>query len=96
MEIKGKVVFVPKWVLPFGAGLPLWKLIIVSKDADDIPYVVLHESKHVEQWTRIGFFKFPYLYIKECIAKGYYNNKYEVEARYYGRMNRDKYIEYMI
>jgi len=78
-----------------GYGLTLYKLVLVRKDSQDFPYVIAHESKHVEQWTRIGFFKFPYLYIKECIAKGYWENKYEIEARYYGRMNRDKYMEYM-
>ena len=90
-----KAIKVPKWVLPFGYGLTLYKLILVRKDGD-IPYLVAHESKHVEQWTRIGFFKFPYLYIKEYIAKGYWENKYEVEARYYGRMNRDKYKDYVL
>ena len=91
-----KILMVPNFLLPFGYGLTLYKLVIINKTAEDIPYVIAHESKHVEQWTRIGLFKFPYLYIKECIAKGYYNNKYEIEARYYGRMNRDKYTEYMI
>ena len=90
-----KILIVPKYILPMGYGLTLWKLVLVRKDSQDLPYVIAHESKHVEQWTRIGFFKFPYLYIKECITKGYFESKYEVEARYYGRMNRDKYMEYM-
>ena len=90
-----KILIVPNYVLPFGYGLTLYKLVIINKTAEDIPYVIAHEKCHVEQWTMIGFFKFPYLYIKECIVKGYWENKYEMQARYYGRMNRDKYMEYM-
>ena len=89
-----KILIVPKWVLFFGYGLTLYKLILVRKDGD-IPYLVMHETKHSLDWQEIGFFKFPYLYIKECITKGYFHNKYERSARHYGRMNRDKYMEYM-
>ena len=91
-----KILIVPNYILPFGKGLTLYKLVFISKTAEDIPYVIAHESKHVEQWTRIGFFKFPYLYIKQLFKNGYHSNAYEIEARYYGRMNRDKYMEYMI
>ena len=54
-----KILMVPNFLLPFGYGLTLYKLVIINKTAEDIPYVIAHESKHVEQWTRIGFFKFP-------------------------------------
>jgi len=88
-------IIVPKYILPFGYGLTLWKLVLVRKDSQDLPYVIAHEAQHVKQWVENGFFKFPYLYIKELLKNGYQNNIYEVEARYYGRLDRDKYMEYM-
>jgi hypothetical protein len=42
---------------------------------------VLHELKHVEQFRRYGFWLFLMLYTAECVRKGYYNNRFEVEAR---------------
>lgn len=42
---------------------------------------VKHELKHVEQFSRYGFFGFIFKYSIETIRKGYRNNKYEVEAR---------------
>ncbi len=40
-----------------------------------------HEVAHVYQYRRLGFFPFLASYLAECIRKGYYNNKFEVEAR---------------
>ncbi|RQO32376.1 DUF4157 domain-containing protein [Taibaiella sp. KBW10] len=40
-----------------------------------------HELKHVEQFLRYGFFWFLLLYTIESIRKGYYHNKFELEAR---------------
>jgi hypothetical protein len=42
---------------------------------------VKHELKHVEQYERYGTFNFLCRYLWESISKGYYNNRYEVEAR---------------
>ena len=42
---------------------------------------VRHELKHVEQYSRFGFMGFIVRYIIESIQNGYYNNKYEREAR---------------
>ncbi len=42
---------------------------------------VCHELKHVEQYRNNGIILFLLRYITESIKKGYYNNKYEVEAR---------------
>ena len=79
-----KIVIVPKWVMPFGYGLTLWKLCLVREDSADTDYVTFHELQHVQQWTSIGLFKFPYQYIKELIKNGYLENKFEVEARQVG------------
>lgn len=42
---------------------------------------VCHELKHVEQYQRHGTTLFLALYLLEWIGKGYYNNRFEVEAR---------------
>lgn len=42
---------------------------------------VKHELCHVKQFQQNGFVPFIIKYVWESIKKGYYNNKYEVEAR---------------
>lgn len=42
---------------------------------------VRHELKHVEQFLKHGYFRFILLYLVESLRNGYYNNKYEIEAR---------------
>ena len=79
-------------MLPFGYGLTLYKLALVDKNSEDLAYVIAHEACHVNQWTDIGFFKFPYLYIKELLKVGYTDNRYEVQARLLGQLTRNKYL----
>lgn len=40
-----------------------------------------HELKHVQQFRQYGYFKFMLKYLLESLKKGYYNNKWELEAR---------------
>jgi hypothetical protein len=40
-----------------------------------------HELVHLRQFKQHGVLKFLIMYTWESIRKGYYNNKYEVEAR---------------
>jgi Domain of unknown function (DUF4157) len=40
-----------------------------------------HELCHVQQFKQHGYFMFVIKYLYESIKVGYYNNKYEVEAR---------------
>lgn len=40
-----------------------------------------HELTHVKQFQKYGKLKFIFLYLIETIKKGYYNNKFEIEAR---------------
>lgn len=40
-----------------------------------------HELVHLKQFARYGLLRFLAMYTWESIKKGYYNNKYEVEAR---------------
>lgn len=45
------------------------------------PKWVKHELCHIQQFKDYGYFSFMVKYIWESIRHGYYNNKYEVEAR---------------
>ncbi len=40
-----------------------------------------HEICHINQFKKHGYFIFILKYLMESIKHGYYNNKYEVEAR---------------
>jgi hypothetical protein len=42
---------------------------------------VRHEMCHIRQFRQHGFFRFLWLYTVESFRKGYYLNKFEVEAR---------------
>jgi hypothetical protein len=40
-----------------------------------------HELKHIQQFHEYGFFPFIFKYLLETIRNGYYNNRFEKEAR---------------
>ncbi|HWZ21654.1 MAG TPA: hypothetical protein VNW06_03315 [Cytophagaceae bacterium] len=42
---------------------------------------LIHELVHIEQYRKNGFVKFLVLYIIESIKHGYYQNRFEIEAR---------------
>ncbi|HSZ26489.1 MAG TPA: hypothetical protein VK766_12245 [Cytophagaceae bacterium] len=42
---------------------------------------LIHELVHIEQYRKNGFLKFLLLYAIESIRHGYYNNRFEIEAR---------------
>lgn len=42
---------------------------------------VKHEVCHINQFKKYGFFNFIFKYLMESVRNGYYNNKYEIEAR---------------
>ena len=46
-----------------------------------------HELVHVKQFLRYGFFPFIFMYLWESIKRGYYHNKFEVEARNFEKLN---------
>ena len=45
------------------------------------PRWVRHELEHVRQFRKYGFLRFLFLYMIESARKGYYHNRFEVEAR---------------
>jgi hypothetical protein len=42
---------------------------------------LIHELVHIEQYRKNGFLKFLLLYSLESIRHGYYENRFEIEAR---------------
>lgn len=42
---------------------------------------VRHEVAHVRQYKTLGIFYFIATYIKESCVNGYFNNRFEIEAR---------------
>ena len=86
-----KLYLVPDWVLPFGKGLTLYKLILVRKSSKRRSYLIAHEVEHVRQWEEAGFFIFPFLYFWELGRVGYWANKYEIQARAEGHKNAHIY-----
>ena len=42
---------------------------------------VNHELIHVMQFRKYGYMRFIFMYLIESLKKGYYDNKFEVEAR---------------
>jgi hypothetical protein len=57
----------------------------VSREAflQNKPWVA-HELCHVRQFQEHGYFRFLGLYLLESMKRGYYHNKFEVEARLAG------------
>jgi hypothetical protein len=48
-----------------------------------------HEVAHVHQWMKCGSIRFLFYYLLETFNKGYYNNRFEVDAR---SKENDKHI----
>lgn len=40
-----------------------------------------HEIAHIKQYKKVGFVQFLFLYLMETFNKGYFDNRFEVEAR---------------
>jgi hypothetical protein len=57
----------------------------VSRDSflQNKPWLA-HELCHVRQFQQYGYVRFLGLYLLESIKRGYYHNKFEVEARQAG------------
>lgn len=45
------------------------------------PKWVKHEMRHLQQFKEHGLILFILKYLYESVKHGYYNNKYEIEAR---------------
>ena len=77
----------PLWIAGLFMGrrgvsaITLWRMVFLAPDAPWQPELLLHELRHVHQFgERLAF---PVLYILESIRRGYFDNRYEVDARSY-------------
>lgn len=63
----------------FGSTIHLWN----SSKAEFLQNEkwVKHELCHIRQYRQHGYIGFIIKYLIESLKKGYYNNKFEVEAR---------------
>ena len=51
-----------------------------SKFQEDAKWLK-HELCHINQYRQYGVFRFLFLYVVESFKHGYYNNRFEIEAR---------------
>lgn len=63
----------------FGRTVHLWN--IRRQEFLQRPDLMVHEVEHVRQYQRHGFVPFLFLYLVDWMRKGYYNNRFEAEAR---------------
>lgn len=71
----------------FGKTIFLWNA--TKEDLLKNKNWLRHELVHVRQFLRYGFFPFIFMYLWESIKKGYYQNKFEIEARAFEKPSDD-------
>ena len=69
------------------AAITLWNTIWLGENTSLDAELLLHESRHVAQFG--ASLAFPLLYLWESLHRGYWNNRYEVEAREFARRRAD-------
>ncbi len=79
------------WMLGQGtvAGITLGRTIFLASTTRLEPELLLHEFRHVQQFSE-GM-TFPFRYIWESLRRGYHANRYEADARSYAarRLSRN-------
>lgn len=70
------------------AAITLGRTIFLAPATRLDPELLLHEFRHVQQFTERKMF--PFHYIWQSLRRGYYANRYEADARSYaaGRLGR--------
>ena len=76
-----------KWVMTLAQGeTDKWAITIGQVTYYSCAYYEVnpnwrrHEEVHKKQWKQYGF-RFPFLYLWELIRNGYWNSRFEIEAR---------------
>ena len=71
------------------AAVTLWRIVWLGARTAFDPELLLHESRHVAQFGASR--AFPIAYVWETVRRGYWNNRFEVDAREYAaRRLRDR------
>ena len=61
------------------AAITFWNVVFLAPGVPAMPELLLHELAHVHQFQES--LTFPLRYVWESIRRGYYHNRFEVEAR---------------
>jgi hypothetical protein len=69
----------PGMAVVLGSTIYLWGVSKAAFLANET--WLRHELEHIRQFRQYGWVRFLYLYLWESLRKGYYNNRFEVEAR---------------
>ena len=79
----GLAVNVAGWFLGqrSAAAITLWRTVFLSPSARVDAELLLHEFRHVQQFE--ASVTFPVRYLWESARRGYFANRYEVDAREY-------------
>jgi hypothetical protein len=79
----GLPVFVAGWFLGrrSAAAITLWNVVFLAPGVALDPELLLHELRHVHQFE--ASFVFPVVYLRESVRRGYFANRFEVDARAY-------------
>ena len=79
----GLPVFIAGWFLGqrSAAAITLWRTVFLAPHAPLDPELLLHELRHVHQFE--ASVAFPLLYLWESARRGYFANRFEVDARQY-------------
>jgi hypothetical protein len=79
----GLPVNVAGWFLGQGsaAAITLWGTVFLAPSAPVDAELLLHEFRHVQQFE--SSLSFPVRYLWESARRGYFANRYEVDAREY-------------
>jgi hypothetical protein len=81
----GIPVYVAGWFLRqrSAAAVTLWRAVFLDPEVGLDPELLLHELRHVRQFE--GNPAFPVLYLWESLRRGYFDNRFEADARAYAR-----------
>jgi hypothetical protein len=63
------------------AAITLWTVVWLASDTPMDAELLLHESRHVDQFGASK--SFPLRYLWESLRRGYWNNRFEADARAY-------------
>ena len=79
----GIPVNVAGWFLGQGsaAAITLWRTVFLSPTVSPDEELLLHEFRHVQQFE--SSVSFPLVYLWESARRGYFANRFEVDARAY-------------
>jgi hypothetical protein len=74
------------WVLGRStvSAITLWRTVFLAPGTPLAEELLLHESRHVQQFQTNA--TFPIRYVWESLRRGYHGNRYEADARAYAAM----------